>query len=165
MRLDRLLAAVLSPAVAVGLLAGAYDATAADLKGRPRLLSGDTLMLGRETVRLHGIDAPEDGQYCENEFGRPFQCGLQALDALQEMIGASTVTCVGDRRDEESRLLAVCYAGDTNLNSRMVRTGWAVARPQEQPDFANLENLARGERAGLWSLKFVDPAEWRRQNP
>jgi len=52
-----------------------------------------------------------------------------------------------------------------NLNSRMVRTGWAVARPSEQPDFASLERLARGERAGIWALKFQDPAEWRKQNP
>ena len=64
MRLDRLLAAVLAPAVAVSLLAGAADPAAAELKGRPRLLSGDTLLLGRDTVRLHGIDAPEDDQYC-----------------------------------------------------------------------------------------------------
>lgn len=137
----------------------------AELKGRPQILSGDTLRLGRETVRLHGIDAPERDQYCENEYGRPFECGIQALDALAEMIGRSTITCVGDRRNAEGDLLAVCYAGDMNLNSRMVRTGWAVARAEEQPDFAVLERLARGERAGIWDLKFVDPAEWRKQNP
>jgi endonuclease YncB( thermonuclease family) len=138
---------------------------AAEIKGRPQVLSGDTLRVGRETVRLHGIDAPEEDQYCENEYGRPFECGIQALDALSELIGRSSITCVGDRRDEEGRLLAVCYAGDMNLNSRMVRTGWAVARPDEQPDFAPLERLARGERAGIWALKFMDPAEWRKQNP
>ena len=157
-------ARLLGTALAAILALGAFDA-AAEMKGRPRVLSGDTLMLGRETVRLHGIDAPEEGQYCENEYGRPFECGIQALDALQAMIGRSSVTCVGDKRNEEGHLLAVCYAGDTNLNSRMVRTGWAVARPQEQPDYAGLERLARGERAGIWALKFQDPAEWRKQNP
>lgn len=147
-----------------GLLLSTHQAQA-DVKGRPRVVSGDTLAIGRETVRLTGIDAPEDGQYCENEYGRPFECGVQALDALQELIGASIVTCVGKGRNEEGQLLAVCYAGDVNLNSRMVRTGWAVARPDQQPDFAALERLARGERAGIWALKFQDPAEWRKQNP
>lgn len=155
-------AALLAVAAVLGMAAS--DAFA-DVKGRPRVVSGDTLRIGRDTIRLHGIDAPEDGQYCENEYGRPFECGIQALDALSELIGGSSVTCVGDRRDDQGQLLAVCYAGDMNLNSRMVRTGWAVARPSEQADFATLERLARGERAGLWALKFQDPAEWRKQNP
>jgi len=137
---------------------------AAELNGRARVVSGDTLRLGRETVRLYGIDAPEEDQYCENEYGRPFACGIQALDALVELIGQRTVTCIGDRRNDAGQLLGVCYAGDMNINSRMVRTGWAVARADEQPDFASMERLARGERAGIWALKFVDPAEWREQN-
>lgn len=161
MRIASLVAVVFGIA-ALGI-AGARDASA-DAKGRPRVLSGDTLMIGRETVRLHGIDAPEEDQYCENEYGRPFECGIQALDALSALIDRRSVTCVGNERDGEGRLLAVCYAGDMNLNSRMVRTGWAVARADEQPDFATLERLARGERAGIWSLKFVDPAEWRKKN-
>ncbi|MEQ8815960.1 MAG: thermonuclease family protein [Thalassobaculum sp.] len=150
--------------LAAGILSVAPPASA-EVKGRPRVLSGDMLQIGRETVRLYGIDAPEQDQYCENEYGRPFECGIQALDALTELVGRRTVTCVGDRRNDEGHLLAVCYAGDMNLNSRMVRTGWAVARADEQPDFASMERLARGERAGIWSLKFVDPAEWRKQNP
>lgn len=137
---------------------------AAEVKGQARVVSGDTLRLGRETVRLYGIDAPEDDQYCENDYGRTFECGIQALDALSELIGRRSVTCVGDRRNDEGQLLGVCYAGDMNLNSRMVRTGWAVARADEQPDFATMERLARGERLGIWAFKFVDPAEWRRQN-
>lgn len=149
---------------AVGLLAAA-PAAFADLKGRPRVISGDQLKIGKETVRLYGIDAPEQQQYCENEYGRPFECGIQALDALSELINRQSVTCVGDKRNPEGEILAVCYAGDMNLNSRMVRTGWAVARASEQPDFAAMESLARSERLGIWALKFVDPAEWRKQNP
>lgn len=84
---------------------------------------------------------------------------------MSALIDRRSVTCVGDKRSEEGQILAVCYAGDMNLNSRMVRTGWAVARPAEQPDFASLESLARNERAGIWALKFLDPAEWRKKNP
>lgn len=137
---------------------------AAEVEGVPRALSGDVLVFGPERVRLIGIDAPEEDQYCENDYGQPFECGLQALDALVEMIGNRRVTCVGDQRDDEGRLLGTCYAGDLNLNSRMVRTGWAVAREQERADYVVLEQLARREKAGIWSLRFMDPAEWRRQS-
>lgn len=162
MQAARLLAAAFVLAVT---LAVAAPPASAKVEGRPRVVSGDMLVMGSETVRLHGIDAPEQDQYCENEYGRPFECGIQALDALTELIGGRSVTCIGDRRNDAGQLLAVCYSGDMNLNSRMVRTGWAVARPDEQPDFAPLERLARNERAGIWALKFIDPAEWRRQNP
>ncbi|HEY9566748.1 MAG TPA: thermonuclease family protein [Thalassobaculum sp.] len=162
MRPAHLLAAALAATAVFGF---AVADSRADVKGRARVLSGDTIVIGRDIVRLHGIDAPEEGQYCENEYGRPFECGVQALDTLQDMIGSRAVTCVGEQVDGEGRLLAICYAGDTNLNSRMVRTGWAVARPAEQPDFVSLERLARGERAGIWALKFQDPAEWRKANP
>ena len=149
---------------AVAFLAAA-PAAVADLKWRPRVLSGDQLRICRETVRLYGIDAPEEQQYCENQYGSPFECGIQALDALSALIDRQSVTCVGDRRNPAGEILAVCYAGDMNLNSRMVRTGWAVARQEEQPDFASMESLARNERAGIWALKFVDPKVWREQNP
>lgn len=162
MRPARLYVAALALVLALPL---AMPVAWAELKGRPRVLSGDTLRIGRDTVRLHGIDAPEQDQFCENEYGRTFECGIQALDALSELVGRRSVTCIGDQRDDEGKVIAVCYAGDMNLNSRMVRTGWAVARPKEQPDFVQLESLARNERIGIWVFKFMDPAEWRRKNP
>lgn len=158
-------ASFLAILVAAVTVLGSASGVLAEVTGRPRVVSGDTLKIGRDTIRLHGIDAPEEDQPCENEYGRPFECGIQALDALAELIGSRTVTCVGDRLDDKRQLLAVCYAGDMNLNSRMVRTGWAVARADEQPDFASLERLARNERLGIWALKFQDPADWRKQNP
>ncbi|NQW09864.1 MAG: thermonuclease family protein [Alphaproteobacteria bacterium] len=140
------------------------SADAETLTGRARTTSGDTLTLERDTVRLLGIDAPELDQYCENDYGQPFECGRQALDALRELIGRATVTCLGTTRDEEGRLLAICYAGDLNLNSRMARNGWAVARSNESQDYVHMARLAKREKAGIWALKFTDPAEWRAQN-
>lgn len=140
------------------------SAFAESLQGRPRVISGDMLKLDRVQVRLLGIDAPENDQYCENNYGQPFECGLQAQDALRGLIGRSPVTCLGNSRDEEGRLLAICYAGDMNLNSRMARQGWAVARPQETQDYVHMARLAKREKAGIWALKFADPAEWRAQN-
>ncbi len=139
-------------------------ASAQELKGRPQVTSGDTLFVGRREVRLSGIDAPEPDQYCENEFGRPYQCGLQAMDALRELVGRNDVVCVQEGVGEGGRPVATCYAGDLNLNTRMVRTGWALAVEEERPDYAPLERLAKREKAGIWALKFEHPSAWRQQN-
>lgn len=140
------------------------SAYAETVQGRARVISGDALVIGRDKVRLLGIDAPENDQYCENNYGQPFECGQQAQNALRKMIGRTSVACLGDTRSEEGYLLAVCYAGDLNLNSRMARTGWAVARPKETQDYVHMVRLAKREKAGIWAFNFMDPADWRALN-
>ncbi|MDF1792721.1 MAG: thermonuclease family protein [Thalassobaculaceae bacterium] len=150
--------------LAASLIDDGNAAQAQQIKGRPKVMSGDTLYVGRDQVRLSGIDAPETDQYCENEFGRPYQCGMQAMDALRELVGRNDVVCVPEGADENGRMIGTCYAGDMNLNTRMVRTGWAVALPEERPDYATLEKMAKREKAGIWGLKFELPSVWRQQN-
>lgn len=150
--------------LAIGVMGTASAVQAQQIKGRASVTSGDTLTVGRHDVRLSGIDAPEVDQYCENEFGRPYQCGYQAMDALRELVGRNDVVCVKESSDDEGRMVGTCYSGDMNLNTRMVRTGWAVALPEERPDYAPLEKMAKREKAGIWSLKFEHPAEWRKLN-
>ncbi len=36
----------------------------ADVTGPARVIDGDTIAIGTERIRLHGIDAPESGQRC-----------------------------------------------------------------------------------------------------
>lgn len=150
--------------LAVGVCGSFAAAQAQQIKGRSDVTSGDTMYVGRIEVRLSGIDAPEPDQYCENEFGRPYQCGLQAMDALRELVGRNDVVCVQEGTDEAGRATGTCYAGDMNLNTRMVRTGWALALPDERPDYVPLERMAKREKAGIWGLKFEHPSVWRQQN-
>lgn len=156
-------AVVLCVVLIAGFAATGF-ARADQVKGRASITSGDTLVVDRTEFRLSGIDAPETDQYCENEFGRPFQCGLQAMDALKELVGRLDVTCLSEGAGEGGLTPATCYAGDLNLNTRMVRTGWAVARTEERPDYEILQTMAKREKAGIWSLKFEDPADWRAAN-
>ena len=46
-----------------------YSARAAELAGAPRVVDGDTLVIGAERIRLEGIDAPETDQACRIEAG------------------------------------------------------------------------------------------------
>ena len=40
-----------------------------------KIVDGDTLKIGDVTYRLNGIDAPEAGQKCLTEHGKPWSCG------------------------------------------------------------------------------------------
>lgn len=117
---------------------------------------GDTLTLAGQRIRLRGIDAPEFGQTCTRD-GASYGCGRQARRELETLIGGRTVVCEGWQRDRYGRLLAVCRAGDTDLNRRLVEDGWAVG----YGDYADAELAARRAGRGMWAGTFDRPRAWR----
>lgn len=60
--------------LAAALLIGGSCGVAA---GEVRVIDGDTLEVGAETIRLWGIDAPEGGQRCRRA-GVSYDCGAAA---------------------------------------------------------------------------------------
>jgi endonuclease YncB( thermonuclease family) len=125
-------------------------------QGRPHVNDGDTLTLAGERIRLKGIDAPERAQICRKG-GESYGCGRRASDELGALIGGRSVVCEGWERDRYDRLLAVCKAGATELNRRMVEEGWAVA----YGDYGDAELAARRAGKGLWAGEFDRPRDWR----
>jgi endonuclease YncB( thermonuclease family) len=81
---------------------------------------------------------------------------------LARMIVMQTVTCTVEGRDRYRRALAVCRAGQTDLNAEMVRLGAAVA--YIDPRYRHLEQEARAARRGIWAGAFERPEDWRRAN-
>ncbi len=131
------------------------------LSGRAVVVDGDTIRLNRNSIRLEGIDAPERRQYCENPSGR-YACGSKATNHLRKLINSRAVTCRGWKYDVYNRLLAICHRSNQSdnvlsLNARMVFDGWAVSFY----DFPKEEKAAESAARGLWSGKFVYPADWR----
>ena len=133
----------------------------ADVTGKARVIDGDTIEVGSERVRLHGIDAPETRQTCTAD-GKEWACGREATFALAYEVGHHWVTCRGNRRDRYRRLIAVCYVGPYDLGERMVRNGWALAYRWYSMDYVDEEAEARQARAGMWRGEFVPPWKWRR---
>ena len=97
----------------------------ADITGRPVVVDGNSLKIGGERIRLHGIDAPESAQTCSRN-RKVWQCGQQATQALREKIDGSKVRCEASERDRYVRHLGTCFLGGNNINAWMVRAGWAL---------------------------------------
>lgn len=125
---------------------------------------GDTLRCrdGRR-VRLIGIDAPEQGQ------GAAFAPSRDRLRALAPLEAAVELEADVSPRDRYGRTLAWVWRGDTLLNERMVREGWAVLYTAP-PDVRHADRIraaqaaATEDRAGLWATGGFEclPRDFRR---
>jgi endonuclease YncB( thermonuclease family) len=135
-----------------------------DLRGRPRIIDGDTIEIGGTMIRLHGIDAPEAKQTCQRADGSDYRCGEMATFALAEIIETHWITCKGETTDRYKRRIAVCYAGPYDINAEMVRRGWALAYRRYSKDYINEEEDAQGRGVGMWAGGFVVPWEWRKMS-
>ena len=144
------------------IAATATPVLAADVSGSAVVVDGDTLRIGSERIRLHGIDAPEARQQCKDAEGRAYSCSAKASAYLVSLIGTQEVQCKGIERDRYRRLVAVCKVGETNINEAMVRSGWALAYRQYSKDYVSAEDSARTRKAGVWDGSFVEPFVWRR---
>ena len=106
------------------------------------------------TVRLASIDAPEKKQ--------PF--GQQSKAALSAMVLGKQIRVVTSGRDRYGRTIGTLYDDEMNVNSEILRTGfaWHYRRFSNDVDLSMLECSARTNSLGLWSgLHCVPPWEYR----
>jgi endonuclease YncB( thermonuclease family) len=106
------------------------------------VVDGDTLVVGRQVVRLKGIAAPSRGVACGAS-----DCGAAAANALAAMIRDRGVACVIDGHDAAGRPLGLCEAAGLQLNEALVRDGWARASAVE---LRAVEADARQAGRGIW---------------
>ncbi len=59
------------------------SALAADISGTPHIIDGDTIYLNGTKIRLHGIDAPETRQECQDKDDASYLCGEASTAALR----------------------------------------------------------------------------------
>jgi endonuclease YncB( thermonuclease family) len=134
-----------------------------------KVIDGDTIKINGENIRLHGIDAPEMKQICQNENNNPYACGVVAKEALYNSISKwkKKVYCYYSERDRYKRIIGKCYLGansSNSLNKWMVSRGHAVAYTRYSNDYIEAQNQAKGFSLGIWRGKFDLPEEWRRKN-
>lgn len=120
-------------------------------QGRPRIVDGDTLEIAGVSIRLAGIDAPEQRETCG-----PTACGRAAGRALGRFAG-DWVGCEILGGDPYGRLVGVCHGAAGELGAAMVRFGYARAWDQR---YAAEEAEARAEQSGFWQPEAIRPEDW-----
>lgn len=138
-------------------------AEADSIVGPATVTDGDTIVINDTPIRLDGIDAPETDQTCIGGDRRAFPCGVQARDALRDMIADRRVTCAGEEIDQYDRRLMVCSTAGRELNAAMVAEGWALAFVRYSNRYLTQQERAQARRTGMWAGAFIAPWDWRRR--
>ncbi|MEA3390348.1 thermonuclease family protein [Sphingopyxis indica] len=132
------------------------------IEGRASVVDGDTFDLGRERVRILGIDAPEMDQSCADAAGRSWPCGQRAKAALRTWLGGASVRCIPAYRDQGGRPVARCAARGRDIGGWLVENGWALDYPRYSSGaYHTAEQGAHRRRAGVWAGTVTPPWEWR----
>ena len=124
---------------------------------------GDTIRIGDERIRFSGIDAPELKQTCIYQ-SIEFQCGEFSKTLLIQKIANQEVNCIREGNDRYGRTLAECFVGEESLSSYLVREGYAFAYRQYSDQFIQDEEYAQSRENGMWSMEFLFPWDYRKQN-
>ena len=142
------------------------------ISGIAKVVDGDTIKIGKNKIRLLGIDAPEKKQQCKKpwltisfiSFSKDYPCGQISTDKLKKKIKDKLLICKWINKDRYKRYIAECFKDKTNINAWMVRNGYAVAYRKYSKKFVSQEIFARKEKLGLWSGTFIMPWDYRKNN-
>ncbi|OHV80358.1 thermonuclease family protein [Ensifer sp. LCM 4579] len=149
--------------IAVSVVASSPRAAEA-ITGRATVIDGDTIEIGGERIRLHGVDAPESWQTCKDGDGGTYRCGREAALALDRFLAASCPTrCAFVARDCYQRFVGVCFRADgREVNHWLVASGNAVDwEKYSDGAYADAQKTARSRGAGVWRGKFLLPCQAR----
>ncbi|QOW10680.1 thermonuclease family protein [Kaistella flava (ex Peng et al. 2021)] len=111
-------------------------------------------------IRLEHIDAPEKKQ----------AFGTVSKQKLSDLCFGKNVTIISTGKkgnyDGRGRMIAEIFVNEkTNANKEMVKAGlaWHYKKYSKSDEYAQLENIARKNRVGLWADKsVVAPWDFRR---
>ena len=131
--------------------------------GKARIIDGDTIHIGINKIRLHGIDAPEQDQNCILN-NKKWECGKQSTIFLSKLIENKNIICNIKDIDKYKRLIAVCFLDSLNINKFIVKSGWAIAYRYYSMDYVDDEEIAKKNKLGIWSSKFDEPYIHRKKS-
>lgn len=131
------------------------------LEGKVRMIDGDTLRIGNERVRLHGIDAPERDQPCFDAEGQGWACGDWVTAQARAAFEGRAALCEKLHRDRYGRTVARCRVAGTDMGRHLVREGLAYAYRAYSSDYVADERAAASARSGIHAFRTETPARYR----
>ena len=133
------------------------------IEGKAIIIDGDTIHIGKNKIRLHGIDAPEINQTCIID-KKIWNCGIESKIALENFILKKEVNCEIIDVDQYRRFVGICFLENQNINQYMVRNGWAIAYKYYSLKFVKDEEFAKKNKLGIWQGSFIEPYLFRKNN-
>ena len=123
------------------------------LKGKARIIDGDTIEINKEKIRFGGINSPE-----RNETGYRL-----AKDKLIEKIANNILTCVREKnKDKYRRTVAECFINGESLSSFMVKKGYACDYIYySKGKYAKEQKYAKANKLGIWKMKYNTSWEYK----
>ena len=125
------------------------------------VVDGDSRKLGEQNVRLAHIDAPEYYQTCKRADKSTYNCGIKAREKLESLLKLGELSCKTVGRDIYNRDMSECFAGRTNINLEMVRSGWAVVYKSRDAVYLEAQADAKRAKLGIWQGKYMKPELYR----
>lgn len=144
-----------------GEAAPARKGLPASIAGVASVIDADTLDIGKQRIRLTGVDAPESGQKCLDAKQKFVRCGSIAANALDAWINRNPVTCAIEDKDRYGRFIGKCSVRGQNIQDWLVTNGHAVAYRAYSTAYVPAELKARQAKAGIWAGEFIQPWDWR----
>jgi endonuclease YncB( thermonuclease family) len=140
------------------------DADGMIIRGRPTVVSGDTLDFNGTQIRLFDVDAPEIDQTCLVRGGlETWPCGRESARALSQALDQFTVFCETMGTDYGGRWFARCNVDTLSLAMLMASNGWAVPNQECRcKEVRAWSAFAKSRNLGIWSGTFVWPWGWRK---
>ena len=141
------------------------------ITGKARVTDGDTIKINNQKIRLFGIDAPETKQFCKEvylsflifNFKRDYKCGEKSTSALKKKIKNKKIRClIQDKKDRYRRNIGICYLKKQDINSWLVKNGYAIAYRRYSKKYIIDEQFAEDNKLGIWQGTFMEPEKWRR---
>ncbi len=139
--------------------------------GKANVTDGDTIKINDQKIRLFGIDAPETKQFCKEvylsflifNFKRDYKCGEKSTSALKKKIKNKKIRClIQDKKDRYKRNIGICYLKRQDINSWLVKNGYAIAYRRYSKKYIIDEQYAEDNKLGIWQGTFMEPEKWRR---
>ena len=97
-------------------------------------------------------------------FQRNYKCGLIAKSQLKKLINNKVIKCISENKDRYNRYLSICYLKKIDINSWLVKNGYAVAYKKYSKKYILEEQFAKKNKLGVWQGTFQNPEEWRKIN-
>lgn len=133
---------VCASSVVIGFVIWSSAAGAEIVEGIGRAVSGDTLQIGTEVLFLNGIVAPTGEE--------------KSRARLADLLADQLVVCDIQSVTQGSHRTARCSSDGVDITSEMLRSGLAIAYPENGVDLSALQDAARNEELGLWTSDKID---------